>query len=365
MVAAVQENALNTRNVNTPMTKVKVGVIGATGYTGMELLRLLLAHEGVEVVLATSEKFAGKKIADLFPFLKGKTDLLLEELSDEVVSKKCDLAFSCLPHQQAMDHVAAWVKKGIKVVDLSADFRFSSADVYKQWYGPHASPELLKKAVYGLPELHREKIKKATLVGNPGCYPTGAILGLAPLLQKGVIHAEGIIVDSKSGVSGAGRSAVLESLFVEVNESVHAYKVGQHRHMPEIEQALTLAAGKPVVISFTPHLIPMDRGILSTMYGSLSKKTDTKSVLKVLSDFYKDEPFVQILPEGVLPKTKQVRGTNCCMIGAVVDARTNRVIVVAAIDNLLKGASSQAVQNMNLMLGLEETAGLTTLAWAP
>jgi N-acetyl-gamma-glutamyl-phosphate reductase len=350
------------------MKKIKAGIVGATGYTGMELLRILLDHPGVEVVLATSEKFAGKKIADLFPFFSGKTNLTLEELQDDAVAKKCELAFSCLPHHSAAAHVAAWRKAGLKVVDLSADFRLKSAETYKQWYGEHAAPELLKDAVYGLPETHREEIRKAGLVANPGCYPTGSILALTPFLKDGLIDPDSIVIDAKSGVTGAGRSAVLESLFSEVNESVHAYKVGAHRHMPEIEQELTRAAGREVVVSFTPHLIPMDRGILSTIYAKStksSKATDTKTVLSALSSFYKDEPFVRILPEGSLPKTKNVRGTNVCEIGGIFDGRTGRIVLIAAIDNLMKGASSQAVQNMNLMCGYSEGSGLTIPSWTP
>ncbi len=352
------------RAVSSP--KIKVAVVGATGYTGMELLRLLLLHPNVQVVLATSEKFAGKRLNETFPFLKGKTDLVLETLADERV-QKCALAFSCLPHKSAMNHVASWVEKGTKVVDLSADFRFRSASTYEQWYADtkHTHPELLQEAVYGLPELHREEIKKTFLVGNPGCYPTGTILALAPLLKERLIGSDGIVVDAKSGVTGAGRSAILESLFSEVNESVHAYKIGKHRHTPEIEQELSAVAGHPVVISFTPHLIPMDRGILSTVYARSLKKTDTATVLKTLTNFYQKEPFVRILPEGVLPKTKDVRGTNVCEIGAVYDGRTERIVAVAAIDNLMKGAASQAVQNMNLMSGLPETTGLEALPLVP
>lgn len=345
------------------MPKIKVGVIGATGYTGIELLRILFRHPEVEVVIATSEKYAGKRLDQLFPFFE--TSLVLEELSDERVAKKCPFVFSCLPHKEAMDHIPHWLKKGTKVVDLSADFRFRSAKVYEEWYQKHAAPELLKESIYGLPELHREEIRKSFLVGNPGCYPTGALLGLAPLIREKVVAPEGIVIDSKSGVTGAGRSAVVESLFSEVNESVHAYKVGTHRHTPEIEQELSILAGQKVIISFTPHLIPMDRGILSTIYARSLRKTDTKSVLKIFVDFYKKEPFVKVLPEGIFPKTKEARGTNNGLIGAVFDPRTERIVVVTAIDNLMKGASSQAVQNMNLMAGLPETSGLEGLALFP
>lgn len=343
---------------------VKVGIIGATGYTGMELLRILSRHPAVEIVLATSEKQAGRRVSDLFPFLKNVA-LVLEPLSDEKVAKKCSFAFSCLPHQEAMTHIPSWKKKGTKVVDLSADFRFRSAKVYEEWYTRHTDPKLLAEAVYGLPEVYRSEIRKALLVGNPGCYPTGALLGLLPFVRKGLFVKDGIVIDSKSGVTGAGRSAVLESLYSEVNESVHAYKIGCHRHTPEIEQELSQAAGHPVVVSFTPHLVPMDRGILSTLYAKASRRMTTDAVLDLLGEAYRNEPFVQVLPEGVFPKTKEVRGTNNCLIGAAYDPRTERAIVVTAIDNLMKGASSQAVQNMNLMCGLEETAGLTGLSLFP
>lgn len=347
------------------MKKLRIGIIGATGYTGIELLRLLLDHPNVDITLATSEKFAGKKVGDVFPFFSARTNLVLEELKDEAVSQKCDLAFSCLPHHSAAEHVAAWRKNGVKVIDLSADFRLKSEASYKEWYGDHAAPDLLKDAVYGLPETHREEIKKAGLVANPGCYPTGTILALTPFLKNKLIDPKTIIVDAKSGVTGAGRSAALESLFSEVNESVHAYKVGKHRHTPEIEQELSRAAGQDVVISFTPHLIPMDRGILSTMYAAALKKTTTAELLGTLSSFYQGEPFIRILPEGVFPKTKNVRGSNMCEIGAVFDPRTGRIVLISAIDNLMKGASSQAVQNMNLLCGWIETAGLPTLSLNP
>lgn len=340
------------------MNKLRVGIIGATGYTGIELLRLLLEHPQVEITLATSEKFSGKKVGDIFPFFSGRTSLVLEELKDETVAQKCDLAFSCLPHHSAAEHVAIWIKKGLKVIDLSADFRLKSPASYKEWYGDHAAPDLLKEAVYGLPELNREEIRKAKLVANPGCYPTGTILSLTPFLKRKLIDPTTIIVDAKSGVTGAGRSAVLESLFSEVNESVHAYKVGKHRHTPEIEQELSRAAGENVVISFTPHLIPMDRGILSTMYARTTKAITTSEALKILGSFYQDEPFIRILPEGAFPKTKNVRGSNMCEIGAVFDPRTGRIVLISAIDNLMKGASSQAVQNLNLMSHFNETCSL-------
>jgi N-acetyl-gamma-glutamyl-phosphate reductase len=264
-----------------------------------------------------------------------------------------------------MSHIPKWLEKGTKVVDLSADFRFKSAAVYKEWYSAHEAPGLLKDAVYGLPELHREEIRKTFLVGNPGCYTTCSILGLAPLVKNKLISLDSIVIDAKSGVSGAGRSAAVETLFTEVNESIHAYKVGKHRHTPEIEQELSQLAGENIVVSFTPHLIPMDRGILSTIHTRSLRKTDTRTVLEAYREFYKKEPFVKILPEGTLPRSKDVRGSNDCQIGVIFDPRTNQIVTVSTIDNLMKGASSQAVQNMNLMYGLDETTGLNALPWVP
>lgn len=347
--------------------KIRVGIVGATGYTGMELLRLLLRHPQAEIALVTSEKYAGKRLDQVFPHLQRQSRLILEELEDDQIADKCDVVFSCLPHKSAMSHIAVWARSDVRIIDLSADFRLRSQEDYETWYGErHLAAHLLKNAVYGLPEIHRKEIQKSSLIGNPGCYPTGAILGLVPLIQEKIIDVDSIIIDSKSGVTGAGRSAVLESLFCEVNDSVHAYKVGgKHRHIGEIEQELSLAAGKPVVISFTPHLIPMDRGILTTIYANAVKKTDTKVLLSIFSEFYKKEPFIRVLPEGVLPRTKEVRGSNTCALGAVFDPRTQRIIVITAIDNLLKGASSQAVQNMNILFGLSETTGLESLALIP
>ena len=345
---------------------LKVGIVGATGYTGIELFRLLLRHPQVQIVLGTSEKFAGKRIDHVFPSFSGETDLVLEELNDDRVLS-CDVVFSCLPHKSAMSHVAVWHQKApsLKIIDLSADFRFKSADVYGQWYEPHLHPTLLQEAVYGLPELYREKIKTARLIGNPGCYPTGAILSLVPLIKAKAIDPQSLIIDSKSGVSGAGRSATVESLFSEVNDSFHAYKVGKHRHTPEIEKELSAAAGNNITISFTPHLVPMDRGILSTIYATATGIKDTASALNILKQAYAGEKFVRVMPEGILPKTKDVRGSNRCHIGCVYDPRTNRLIIIAAIDNLLKGASSQAIQNMNLMCGFAEETGLGALGLVP
>lgn len=339
------------------MKKIRVGIVGATGYTGEELLRILSHHPDVEIIKATSQSLAGKKISAIFPDLK--IDLAFEPLQDDPISRNGLFVFSCLPHKEAMSHIPLWIKNGLKVVDLSADFRFNDVSIYEKWYQKHSTPDLLKKSVYGLPEFHREEIRNASLVGNPGCYPTGALLGILPLLKEGIVSPDGIVIDSKSGMSGAGRKTVEEKLKFEANESVHAYNIGKHRHTPEIEQELSLAAKKPVSVVFTPHLIPMHRGILSTIYLKPTSKTDTQKILKAFQSYYQNEPFVKVLPEGYFPKTKEVTGTNACHIGALHHSPTGQIIVVTAIDNLIKGASGQAVQNMNLMCGLEETIGLT------
>ncbi len=339
--------------------KIKVAIVGSSGYTGGELFRMLIHHPNVAVCAVTSEKSAGKPLTDIFPQLLGLTDLVCEALDPDAISAKAAFAFLALPHVTAQEAAHQLRKRNVKVVDLSADYRLQDPAAYARWYEhAHQYPDLLKTAVYGLPELHRERIKQAALVANPGCYPTGAILGLAPLLKKGVIDPASIIIDSKSGVSGAGRSPGAAYHFPEANEGFMAYKVGNHRHTPEIEQELSLLAGKAVTVSFTPHLVPMNRGILTTIYASLSSGADTAAVRGLFAEFYRKEPFVRLLPPGQYPNVRHVRGANFCDIGVLADPRTNRVVVVTAIDNLVKGASGQAIQNMNLMLGFEETAGL-------
>jgi N-acetyl-gamma-glutamyl-phosphate reductase len=281
------------------------------------------------------------------------------------VCEKADFIFTALPHQAAMLVVPAFLEMGKKVVDLSADYRFHDPALYEAWYQPHMNPEVLAKSVYGLPELHRKAIAESDLVGNPGCYPTSIILGLAPLLKKGLLDHTTIIADSKSAVSGAGRGAKVDTLFCEVNEGFKAYGIASHRHMPEIEQELSLLAGEQVTISFTPHLVPMDRGILSTLYATLTKETSVDKLLSLYQTFYRNEGFVRVLPEGVYPSTLHVRGSNFCDIGLTIDQRTGRVIVVSTIDNLVKGASGQAVQNMNIMNGFPENLGLDALPLFP
>ena len=345
---------------------MKIAIVGASGYTGLELIRLLHCHPEVAVTCLTSEQSAGKRISEVFPTLQGRCDVVLENLEPVRIAEKADFIFTALPHKAAMEVVPTFLKLGKKVVDLSADYRLSDPAVYGEWYEPHLNPANLKKAVYGLPEISRSKIKATNLVANPGCYPTSIILGLAPLLKKGLIDLSSIIADSASGVTGAGRSAKVDSLYCEVNEGYKAYGVGGvHRHTPEIEQELSLLAGEPLKITFTPHLVPMDRGILSTIYASPVKKITNETIVKLYHEFYAGEPFVRVLSNGSLPSTAFVRGSNFCDIAPLVDTRTGRIIVVSAIDNLVKGASGQAVQNMNLVCGFPETMGLEGLALFP
>jgi len=345
--------------------RTRVGIIGATGYTGAELLRLLLHHPEAEVTALTSQKYAGLPIDRVFPSLMNQLQLKCEELSFDQISKKVDFIFTAVPHKTAMETVPPFYRLGKRVVDLSADFRFKDPAVYERWYQKHTCADLLSESVYGLPELHREEIRDAKIVGNPGCYPTGALIGLIPLIKNGMISSENIVIDAKSGVSGAGRDVVLESLFCEVNEGVKAYKIFEHRHLPEIEGELSQLAKKKVSVNFVPHLIPMDRGILTTLYPNLIKRMKTEEVLSVFQEYYRREPFIRIYPKGKLPNTRDVKGSNYCDIGVVVDEANSRLVVVTAIDNLVKGASGEAVQNMNIMLGFPETLGLDALPLSP
>ncbi len=336
----------------------RIAVIGASGYTGVELLRLLARHPEAELVAVTSRQYAGQSVAEVFPSLRGVFDLIFEDVDPAALAGRVDLVFTAVPHQAAMSMVPDLLAAGCRVVDLSADFRISDAEVYAEWYQEHTAKNLLDEAVYGLPELFREQIPAARLVANPGCYPTSVALALAPLLQKSLIDPATIIIDSKSGTSGAGRAAKVDTLYCEVNEGFKAYGLPRHRHLPEIEQTLSRVAGSDVVVSFSPHLVPATRGILSTCYASLATPLNQEELLSLYQEKYAEEPFVRVLPTGVLPNISQVRGSNYCDIGLVFDPRTNRVIVVSAIDNLVKGAAGQALQNMNLMLGLPEETGL-------
>lgn len=339
------------------MRKKKAAILGASGYTGGELLRLLLTHPHVEVVYLTADKHAGRNISDVFPHLGGFLDRRLEPLDTAALPGDIEVVFLALPHGESARVVKKLYNRDIKIIDLGADFRLGHGG-YKEWYGEHPCPELIEEAVYGLPEINRPAIKGAKLIANPGCYPTSAILGLAPLLKENLIEPDSIIVDSKSGVSGAGRSPSLDYHFCEVNEGVKAYKIGEHRHMPEIEEVLSVYSGMGVNVSFTPHLIPMDRGILSTIYVRLKKKRTTGQLLGLYEEHYGNERFVRISPEKVYPSTSQVRGSNFCDIGMRADPENKTAIIVSVIDNLVKGASGAAVQNMNVMMEFEESAGL-------
>ena len=344
----------------------KIGIVGAGGYAGVTLVQILLRHPNAEVVwLMSEEAHRGKKIADLYPHLEGSIDMACQTLDElDKVLAKVELVFLALPHGIAMNYVPRIINSGKKVVDLGADFRFNDAEVFKKWYQEHKAKDLLPDAVFGLPELYRDQIKKAKLIGNPGCYPTSAILALAPLVKEKLIDLDTIIVDAKSGISGAGRGVSLKTHYCERNEGIEGYAVTNHRHMGEIEYQTSKIAGKELTVTFVPHLVPMTRGILSTVYAKLIRPADGKQLTAIYKKFYKDEPFVRVR-EGHLPNTKFVSGTNYCDIGIQVNERTGKVIVLSAIDNLVKGASGQAVQNMNIMYGLEEETGLKELALFP
>lgn len=345
---------------------IKVGIYGASGYTGQELVRLLIRHPEAKITAITSRRYKGVPIADVYPVFNSLTDLSFIDASPREVAGKADLIFLALPHGVSMSVAQAFLESGKKIVDLSADFRIKDAKTYEQWYGSHTAQSVLADAVYGIPELFRDEIRKSSIVANPGCYPTSIVLGLAPVLKNKYIDLKTVIVDSKSGVSGAGREPQTGSLFCEVSDGFKAYKVGgQHRHTPEIEQGLRRIAGEDITITFTPHLLPTNRGILSTIYTSLTKKCTATDLEKLYREFYSNEKFVRICKAGSFPNISSVRGSNCCDIGIAVDKRTNRLIVVSVIDNLIKGASGQAVQNMNLMCGIREDAGLEMVALFP
>jgi N-acetyl-gamma-glutamyl-phosphate reductase len=334
---------------------IRVAILGASGYSALELIKLLVRHPDVEITALTSRQTDAKPIAEVHPSIAGQLDLRLENLHPIEVAERADCVFCCLPHGASAAAVAELLPRGKKVIDLSADYRLNDAQEYKRWYGlDHPDPDRMPSTVYGLPELYREEIKQASLVANPGCYPTSAILALAPLLETGAIRSDGIMIDSKSGVSGAGREPKAHLHFPECNESVTAYGVGTHRHMPEIDQVLSSVAKAEVRVVFTPHLIPMDRGILTTAYSQPTDEFDEKSLLGILKEFYSDEPFVRV-PQA-LPSTKQVWGTNYCDI--TVRAVRGRTVTISVIDNLIKGASGAAVQNFNLLYGFKETTAL-------
>lgn len=335
---------------------IQAGIYGATGYTGLLLVRLLTNHPHVQVRFGTSESSAGQLLSDVFPC---PYELKLIKAEDAPLSE-IDVAFLCLPHAESLDMVRNVREAGVKAIDLSADFRFGNAATYEKWYGVrHTAPDLLAEAVYGLPEIHRQAIRHTNLVANPGCFPTSVILGLYPLAKNGLLADKNIIVDSKTGVSGAGRSLKLGSLFVEVNENLSPYNIGhKHRHTPEMEQELDLTGTGPYRVIFSPHLLPVNQGILSTMYVRLCDGCDAAQVLALYRETYAEEPFVQILPAGSLATLRHVVHTNRCTISITQVDDSNQFIVISAIDNLVKGASGQAVQNMNILFGLDEQAGL-------
>jgi N-acetyl-gamma-glutamyl-phosphate reductase len=333
----------------------RIAILGATGYTALELIKLLLRHPQAEIVALTSRQEGSPPVAMIHPSLHGRLELSLENLGPPEVVSRAECVFSCLPHGASASVIPHLLSAGCRVVDFSADYRLQSAESFTEWYGEkHPDPQRLGKVVYGLPELFRERIIGADLVANPGCYPTSAILALAPLLKAKLIEPDGIIVDSKSGVSGAGRTLKLTTHYPECNESVSAYNVGRHRHTPEIDQILSTVAGTGVEVVFTPHLIPMDRGILTTTYSRPIGDASEENVLQALRDFYADEPFVRVIDH--LPGTKDCAGTNFCDLTARVVR--GRIITISCIDNLIKGASGAAVQNFNLMYGYPETTAL-------
>lgn len=340
----------------------KIGIVGATGYTGVELLRLLAMHDGVEVSVVTSRSNAGTRVDAMFPNLRGHCDCEFIDPSDDALGD-CDLVFFATPNGIAMEHTPQLLKAGVKVIDLAADFRIKDVDVWGKWYGmTHACPDLLEKAVYGLPEINREHISGADLVANPGCYPTAVTLGLLPLIETGKVDIENLIADTKSGISGAGRQGKLGNILSEAGESFKAYATSGHRHQPEIEQTLSEAAGLPLDLTFSPHLLPIIRGIHATLYTKDDGSLDLQSLFE---SRYQNEPFVDVLPAGSQPETRSVKGSNMCRLAMHRPGNGKRVIVLSVIDNLVKGAAGQAVQNMNLMLGLDESKGLRHPAMLP
>lgn len=347
---------------------LRAGLVGVTGYTGMELSRILASHPSIRLTAATSRQDAGKRLDAVYPFLQGLpgADVTLIEPDVRALAEACDVVFLAVPHGVAMETGAALYDAGVKVVDLSADFRLRDAEVYEAWYKPHTRKDYLAHAVYGLPEIYGSQIRQARLVANPGCYPTASILGLYAALKNGIVHTDDIIIDAKSGTTGAGRKAVVSSLFCEVADSFRPYNIGgKHRHTPEIEQELSVAAGSAVTVSFNPHLLPISRGILATIYTRLTSPLLQADVQALYEDFWKDSPWVRVMPAGRLPETRNVRGTMFCDIAVTVDERTGRLIITSAIDNLCRGASGQAVANANLMFDLPVNTGLNFAPLVP
>ncbi|MDJ0874340.1 MAG: N-acetyl-gamma-glutamyl-phosphate reductase [Desulfobacterales bacterium] len=336
----------------------RVAVVGATGYAGAELVRILSVHPEVEITIITSRQYAGTRFAAVYPGMETITELVCEPFEIETLCQRADLVFLALPHELPMAIVPELLAAGLRVVDLSADFRFRSRERYETAYQPHKAPHLLESAVYGLTEIYRAQIAAADLVGNPGCYPTTVLLPLVPLLREGLVDGAGLVADAKSGVSGAGRSPGLTSHFCEVNESYKPYKVAAHRHNPEMDEVLSEAAAQAVHITFVPHLVPMTRGMLTTIYAQPQSSVSETTIWDCLRSCYDQAPFIRLCTDHRIPDTRFVKGTNFCDIGLRMDAANNRLVLIAAIDNLVKGAAGQAVQNMNVMLGVDEKCGL-------
>jgi N-acetyl-gamma-glutamyl-phosphate reductase len=339
----------------------RVAIVGATGYTGAELVRILSAHPQAEVTLITSRQHVGVRLERIFPAMAGLVDLQCEDYALDQLAERADIVFMALPHQLPMALVPGILQRGKRVIDLSADFRFNDAAAYESAYQPHTAKELLDETVYGLSEVYSERIRSARLVGNPGCYPTSVLLPLIPLVRERLLDLGTIVADSKSGVSGAGRSPSLTTHYCEVNESFKPYKVAGHRHNPEIDAVLSDQARQPVHVTFVPHLIPMSRGMQTTIYAAGKSPLREQDIQDCFASYYTDRPFVRLRSAGLPPDTLHVKGTNYCDIGFKVDPVNNRVILMSAIDNLVKGASGQAVQNMNIMLGLDERTGLSPM----
>lgn len=345
---------------------IKVGIIGATGYAGSELVRILLGHKDVEIKWYGSRSYIDKKYASIYQNFFQLVDANCMDDNMEVLADQVDVIFTATPQGLCASLVNEEILSKVKIIDLSADFRIKDVKVYEEWYKlEHKSPQFIEEAVYGLCEINREDVKKARLVANPGCYTTCSILTCYPLVKEGIIDPNTIIVDAKSGTSGAGRGAKVDNLFCEVNENMKAYGVATHRHTPEIEEQLGYACGEKITINFTPHLVPMNRGILATAYASLKKDVTYEEVKAIYDKYYADEKFVRVLEKDVCPQTKWVEGSNYVDVNFKIDPRTNRIIMMGAIDNLVKGAAGQAVQNMNLMLGLKESEGLELVPMFP
>ena len=342
---------------------IRAGVVGATGYAGAEVVRILAGHPEVKLSLLTSRRYAGTRFSDVFPAFSFVVDQTCQTFDADSVCDRCDVIFLALPHKVSMAVAPELIRRDRRVIDLSADFRFRDLARYEAHYQPHSAPQILKEAVYGLSEIHSERIRQSRLVGNPGCYPTSVLLPLLPLVRDGLVDVDTIIADAKSGVSGAGRGVSLTTHFCEVNESFKAYKIGSHRHTPEMEEQLSLAAGRDVRITFTPHLIPATRGMLTTIYARMKTELTDAVVYDCLSEAYGERDFIRICGPRRFPDILHVRGTNFCDIGFHTDRRTGRLLLISAIDNLVKGAAGQAVQNMNIMLGLPEAAGLMQIPY--